>query len=257
MKKFLLATVALAALSAPAMAADLATKYPVKAVAVVPVFSWTGFYIGANAGYGGNSFNFDETKIDNYASRTPIDANYSDSLNSSGFFVGGQIGYNYQFANNVVVGLETDLQWSNIEGKHDYTTVYSWGGIETGSRGASVDYFGTIRARLGYAFDRFLPYITGGVAYGKTSADFSGSRLYPNGYGYGWDASGSATNWGWTIGGGAEYAITNNWTFKTEYLYVDLGSNDYTYLTADTNHYYTGSVDTKFHTIKAGVNYKF
>ena len=248
MKRLLLATVAFAALSAPAMAADLATKYPVKAVAVAPVFSWTGFYIGANVGYGGDKFTFDE--VESYYGY-PYYAN-STSLNSSGFFAGGQIGYNYQFANNVVLGVETDLQWSGIEGKEDYSSVYIYGGYPyTSSYGASVDYFGTIRARIGYAFDRFLPYITGGAAYGKTKV--SGSYA---GEGFG-SFDSSSTNWGWTVGGGVEYAITNNWTFKTEYLYVDLGSTDYTYGSYDGFYTYAGTVDTKFHTLKAGVNYKF
>ncbi|MFG1319039.1 outer membrane protein [Xanthobacter autotrophicus] len=248
MKRFLLATVALAALSAPAMAADLATKYPVKAVAVVPVFSWTGFYIGGNFGYGGDKFTFDEVNTyygDYYSAE-------SRSVNSSGFFVGGQIGYNYQFANNVVIGVETDLQWSNIEGNYSANNATYYGYAESFNAGASVDYFGTIRARLGYAFDRFLPYITGGAAYGKTKLDLNSTDSYGNFY----TASGSSTNWGWTVGAGVEYAITNNWTFKTEYLYVDLGSTDYTYA-YDVNDVVAGSVDTKFHTIKAGVNYKF
>lgn len=240
MKKFLLATVALAALSAPAMAADLATKYPVKAVAVIPVFSWTGFYIGANAGYGGDKFTFDSTDVYSYGYGESL------SLNSSGFFAGGQVGYNYQFANSVVIGVETDLQWSGIEGK--YSQSY-YGYSE--EFGASVDYFGTIRARLGYAFDRFLPYITGGAAYGKTKI----TDNYTNYYGV--SNSSSSTNWGWTIGGGVEYAITNNWTFKTEYLYVDLGSTDLNDDLSGYSYYSNTSVDTKFHTVKAGVNYKF
>ncbi|MDI4655787.1 outer membrane protein [Xanthobacter autotrophicus] len=257
MKRLLLATVALAALSVPAMSADLATKYPVKAVAVVPVFSWTGFYIGANAGYGGDKFTLDEVNTyygDYYSSE-------SRSVNSSGFFVGGQIGYNYQFANNVVVGVETDLQWTNIEGKYTESYANYWGGLSNYSSGASVDYFGTIRARLGYAFDRFLPYITGGAAYGKTAYDISNFYV---GEGYDvWGGSASSTKWGWTIGAGVEYAITNNWTFKTEYLYVDLGSTDFSYFgtyydgSTNFNDIYSGSVDTKFHTLKAGVNYKF
>lgn len=232
MKRFLLATVALAALSAPAAAADLATKYPVKAVAV-PVFSWTGFYIGANVGYGGDSFTYDLTVL-----TVPV---ASASLNSSGFFVGGQIGYNYQFSNNVVLGIEADLQWSDISGEL---------GVNIGpigaSVGSSIDYFGTIRARLGYAIDRFLPYITGGVAYGKTSTDVS--IVLPL-------FSDSATSWGWTIGAGGEFAITNNWTFKAEYLYVDLGSNDLNSIIPPA--LANVSYDSKFHTFKAGVNYKF
>ncbi|MFG1359644.1 outer membrane protein [Xanthobacter pseudotagetidis] len=240
MKRFLLATVALAALSAPAAAADLATKYPVKAVAV-PVFSWTGFYIGANVGYGGDSVTYDAS----FAGVIPP-LTASASLNTSGFFVGGQIGYNYQFSNNVVLGIETDLQWSDISGN----LSASFMGLPIVSAGSSVDYFGTIRARLGYAIDRFLPYITGGIAYGKSGTDvtFIGVPVF----------SDSSTSWGWTLGAGGEFAITNHWTFKAEYLYVDLGDN-----TLDL----TGIVppgfplaisnDTKFHTFKAGVNYKF
>ncbi|MFG1287468.1 outer membrane protein, partial [Xanthobacter versatilis] len=98
---------------------------------------------------------------------------------------------------------------------------------------------------------RFLPYITGGAAYGKTkiSSSYAG-----DGFG---SLSASSTNWGWTVGGGVEYAITNNWTFKTEYLYVDLGSTDYAYADGYGYYSYAGTVDTKFHTLKAGVNYKF
>lgn len=234
MKRFLLATVALAALSAPAAAADLATKYPVKAVAV-PVFSWTGFYIGANVGYGGDSFTYDVSYFG-----VPVAA---ASITSSGFFVGGQIGYNYQFANNVVLGLETDLQWSDISG----TVGLTYGGVSVASAGSSVDYFGTIRARLGYAIDRFLPYITGGVAYGKTGTDVTVFGFAP--------LSASTTSWGWTIGAGGEFAVTNNWTFKAEYLYVDLGNSD-VQATVVAPGVVIGN-DSKFHTFKAGVNYKF
>jgi outer membrane immunogenic protein len=242
MKRFLLATVALAALSAPAAAADLATKYPVKAVAV-PVFSWTGFYIGANVGYGGDSFNYSVNDTLGFVSGTPGLELANLGLNSSGFFVGGQIGYNYQFANNVVLGIETDLQWSDISGKVDASIV----GLPVLSFGSSVDYFGTIRARLGYAIDRFLPYITGGVAYGKTGTNlnFLGVPVF----------SDSSTSWGWTLGAGGEFAITNHWTFKAEYLYVDLGNSD-----VDATVVAPGVVvgnDSKFHTFKAGVNYKF
>ncbi|GLI24837.1 outer membrane immunogenic protein [Xanthobacter flavus] len=235
MKRFLLATVALAALSAPAAAADLATKYPVKAVAVVPVFSWTGFYIGGNVGYGGDSFTYDV----NYFG-SPV---ASASLNSSGFYAGGQIGYNYQFANNVVLGIETDLQWSNIAGNVSASVL----GLPVVSAGTTIDYFGTIRARLGYAIDRFLPYITGGVAYGKTatSASVLGVQVFDK----------SSTNWGWTIGAGGEFAITNNWTFKAEYLYVDLGSASVDAVAIAPG--LSASTDSKFNSFRAGVNYKF
>jgi len=266
MKRLLLATVALAALAAPAAAADLAVKYPVKAVPVpVQVFSWTGFYIGANAGYGGN--NIDQTGSASDTTPNPnfgsVFAPLGSSQTIAGFFAGGQIGYNYQFANNVVVGLEADLQWSDISGSNgafanDFAVVPF--GVVSGSANTKVEYFGTIRARLGYAFDRFLPYITGGAAYGKVKNSFAGAYTYtgpgPDYADFAWGDA-SSTSWGWTVGGGFEYAITNNWTVKTEYLYVDLGSNDiYNAPIGRLDNAYLNG-DAKFHTVKAGVNYKF
>ena len=238
MKRILLATVAVAALTAPAAAADLAVKYPVKAIAA-PVFSWTGFYIGANFGFGGG-----DTEVTRFSALSALGGASLD-LNSSGFFAGGQLGYNYQLANNVVVGLETDLQWSDIEAKYNE----NWIGGDSAS--VKLDYFGTIRARLGYAYDRFLPYITGGAAYGKAKFESNSWGLPDT----------STTRWGWTIGAGAEYAITNNWTFKAEYLYVDLGES-----AVNNSNIWNSAVnllinpiehDNKYHTIKAGVNYKF
>jgi outer membrane immunogenic protein len=255
MRKLVILAATLACLSSPVSAADLYAKYPVKSPTVTTVFSWTGFYIGANAGYGGNSLDFNEIEIYEGVSYYSNNA----SVNSSGFFAGGQIGYNYQFSNNVVIGLETDLQWSGINGKYSDSESYLSGSYSYNqSLSASVEYFGTIRARLGYAIDRFLPYITGGVAYGKTKTSFNYSATYEDSS-YNWASASSASsvNWGWTIGAGLEYALTNNWTFKAEYLYVDLGSTDYTYSRYPDGYVYDGSVDTKFHTVKAGVNYKF
>ncbi|WP_454915930.1 outer membrane protein [Xanthobacter sediminis] len=238
MKRFLLATVALAAFSAPAGAADLAARYPVKAIAA-PVFSWTGFYVGGNIGYGGNQFSYDY-----YRRLAPGLYGYTGSADaaSSGWTVGGQVGVNYQFANNVVAGLETDLQWANISGQVSGAYLGGWNWIA----GSNIDYFGTIRARLGYAFNRFLPYITGGAAYGHIENSLTrGAGPYPS-------VSGSSTNWGWTLGAGAEYAITNNWTLKTEYLYVDLGSSDVGLIVP-----IKASADATFNTVRAGLNYKF
>ncbi|GGF56250.1 outer-membrane immunogenic protein [Azorhizobium oxalatiphilum] len=231
MKRILLAALLATAAGAPAMAADLAARYPVKAVVapVVPVFSWTGFYVGGNLGYGGGT--------NDYAFGTPL-TSVTGSANAGGFVGGGQIGYNYQFANNVVLGLETDIQWTGIENNVSAASL----NVST-----SLDYFGTVRARLGYAIDRFLPYVTGGLAYGKTKTSANLAYITNDIF------SGSSTNTGWTVGGGVEYAVTGNWTFKTEYLYVDLGSNDYTSLTTTD----AMSVDNAYHVVRAGLNYKF
>ncbi len=230
LKRALLGVSALALLAGSAAAADLSTRYPVKAAPVpVQYFSWTGFYIGGNVGYGWNSPNFDYTAAGlTYA---------YDVGNADGVFGGLQVGYNYQFANNIVLGAEADLEFANMG-----TDTFLVGGPASGAfTSTSVDTFGTIRGRVGYAVDRFLPYFTGGAAWANTS--FTGP--------WGWTSE-SNTQWGWTIGGGAEYAITNNWTVKAEYLYLDFGSQDYTFVGGD-------SISTGFNmqTVKAGFNYKF
>ncbi|MEP9349873.1 outer membrane protein [Xanthobacter sp. KR7-225] len=229
-KRTLLGVSALALMAASASAADLGTRYPVKA-AVVPVqmFSWTGFYIGGNVGYAWGNSSFDYTPF--------LGPTYSYDLGNADGFTGGlQAGFNYQFANNVVLGLEADLQFADIGSNN----LLIGGPVAGALASQSLDTYGTIRARLGYAVDRFLPYITGGAAWANTS--YTGP--------FGWTSD--STHWGWTIGGGLEYAITNNWTVKGEYQYLSFDGDGYTYLNGD-------QVKTNFDmsVLKAGVNYKF
>lgn len=239
LKRALAGVSALALLGGAASAADLATKYPVKAVApVVPVFSWTGFYIGGNVGWGW--LNNDLT-----LSSPVFGASNTFSVGSANGFVGGlQAGYNWQFANNVVLGIEADVEWADL-GSNSVTVVpvtYQGATLAGGLAEGSLDVFGTIRARLGYAFDRVLPYITGGVAWGTTD--------YGNFYG----VDTSETNWGWTIGAGVEYAFTNNITAKIEYLYIDLQGSDYAIPNAPLVNI---QADNDLNVLKLGVNYKF
>lgn len=120
-----------------------------------------------------------------------------------------------------------------------------------------VQWWGTVRARLGYAAtERFLVYGTGGLAYGKVKTSYNYSQSFGDEFSSELGFSTSKTKAGWTIGGGAEYAITNNWTFKSEYLYTDLGKanskvNLYDFAESDV-----GS-KVKFHTVRVGLNYKF
>ena len=215
MKKIISSGVAAIALlaAAPAFAADMAQPYPVKAPPAViaePVFTWTGFYIGANAGYAWGSGEEGAEVL---------------GLDPDGFLGGGQIGFNYQFDNNVVLGAEADFQGSDIKDERL--------GFES-----KMDYFGTVRARLGYAFGNVLPYVTGGLAWGHNEVN---DKLL------GFSADKTAV--GWTVGGGVEYAFTNNWTVKAEYLYMDLG-DDY-YSSIGDNSGLTANV------VRAGINYKF
>jgi outer membrane immunogenic protein len=224
----LAATAALAIAASTAHAADLPGRYsPAPAYNALPVFTWTGFYAGLNAGYG---WNVGDSRY--------YDPAFRNGKRSGGFVGGAQAGYNYQFG-MFVGGLETDLQYAAVGNKGaSYGTSYY--------PGDSDGFFGTIRARAGVAFDRALVYGTGGFAYG----DIGGNRGYDTLLGY---HSGDEINWGWTLGGGVEYAITNNFTAKVEGLYVDLDTKD--------NYTLGGRVnvdrDAEFGVLRAGVNYKF
>ena len=218
MKKFLLSSVAALGIVAAgaASAADLPSrKGPVVAPVYVPVFTWTGFYVGANAGYAWGNVN-----AGSFATRT---VNIGDL---DGFTGGGQIGYNYQI-NQFVLGVETDIQGADLNS----------GSNAFGDR-VRTEYFGTVRARVGVAFDRFLPYITGGWAYGNVKTTIAG-----------FGSTDKSHTGGYAVGAGLEYAFTNNWTAKVEYLYVDLGEKSV---------FNSGvKVGTDFSVVRAGVNYKF
>lgn len=260
LRKLLCGTAFAALAAAPALAADLSypTKAPV-AYAPVPVFTWTGFYIGANAGYGWTDVGGTNAFI-SAADAYYFDYVQSGSLQPEGWFGGLQAGYNYQFDNNVVLGIEADVQFASIKetflyaGYSEFTdidnNIYQSGQINT-----KVETFGTIRTRVGYAVDRLLPYITGGLAWAQiksnetvvTSAEVGGvvgpDVITSTAY--------SDTSWGWTLGAGAEYAVTDNWTVKAEYLYADVGSSSFSGL-FDRN-----DLDYAIQTVKMGVNYKF
>ena len=236
MKKILLAGVALAALSSAASAADLPSRVaPAPMIAAVPLFTWTGFYVGVNAGYGWNSGN--SSYID------PAFGYGASSGDDGGFIGGGQIGYNYQIG-SFVLGVETDLQYADVGG----SSGGYYGGYYAGSND-SDGYFGTVRARAGVAFDRALIYVTGGLAYGDLGNNNFAGLGSVNNYYYG--SNNSDSNWGWTLGGGVEYAFTNNLTAKIEGLYVNLDTKNSGGL------YYAGNGDTEFGVVRAGLNYKF
>lgn len=227
---WLAGTAALALTATSAQAADLPSRYsPAPAYNPMPVFTWTGFYVGANVGYGWN------TGTSRYYDPA---FGYAGSSKTGGFVGGAQAGYNYQFG-MFVLGAETDIQYAAVGNKGaSYGNTYF--------PGNSDGFFGTIRARAGLAFDRALVYGTGGFAYG----DIGGNVGYDPVLGYHRDNS---TNGGWTLGGGVEYGVTNNITAKVEGLYVDLDtSGNYA-----QGARYTDRRDTEFGVLRAGLNYKF
>lgn len=222
-------TLAVVGLLPAAQAADLAKAYPVKAPVVVPVFSWTGLYVGVNVG---GAWTSSTSSYDLY----PFAYLPGASMSPDGWFGGIQAGYNYQFSNNVVLGVEADVQIADIS-----DTVADTAGGPPNTLTAKSQSFGTIRARLGYAFDRVLPYITGGAAWANSKIEATDGPLED-----------SATAWGWTIGGGVEYALTNNWTVRAEYLYSDLGS--VTYFEGQP---WQSTASSTSNLVRAAVNYKF
>jgi outer membrane immunogenic protein len=211
MKKFLLGTVALLAMGASASAADLAARPYTKAPAYVaaPIYNWTGFYIGGHVGgaFNGNS-GFGGT-----------------SDNSDGRFLGGlQVGADYQFAPNWVVG---------IEGQ------YSW----VGSKGLA-----SVTGRLGYTWGPALLYVKGGWAY----QDATETLFIPVGASTAFDTSTKSS--GYTVGAGLEYLFTQNWSGKVEYQYYDFGN---TTINTPALLGAFGSSKNDQHTVKAGLNYRF
>lgn len=246
----LLAVAAIVVATGSANAADL-SPYPTKAPPMA-LFSWTGGYLGLNGGvdWENTRTNYSYSSIpapappgfnDIFGPGGPLNVGGTSAVSSalaSGFLpaslgnhstgvglVGGQWGYNYQFQ-QYVVGIEADLDW--VGGMRTTTYTAPANGIitNTDTQTSGLQWLGTVRGRFGYAIDRNLFFVTGGLAYGqvKTSTVGTGSD------GFGADTyTGSVSGWraGYAVGGGYEYAFTHNLTGKLEYLYYNLGTVNY------------------------------
>jgi outer membrane immunogenic protein len=220
-----------------------------------PVDQWEGIYAGINAGYGYNdaintvSNGYGNTSgtannsgnISNISGTTL--AGSSGTITATGAVVGGQVGYNHKFKNNVVMGIEADMDYADVKSSSQSSSNYSISntnyagtnninGIYNNSYNRiGLDWIGTIRGRLGYAAGKFLPYVTGGLAYGGLSNSSNSGFGYGYGGGssqnvYASNGSGSSTSVraGWALGAGAEYMLADNWSVKGEYLYTSIGS---------------------------------
>lgn len=237
------------AVASAVQAADLPRRQaPPPAVPAPPVFTWTvftwtGFHVGANAGYGFRD-----------SSGSVIDPTTGASVTGSGgrggFAGGGQIGYTYQLTpgSGFVVGVEADIQgMATAKANAAYlgTTPYY-------NLSPRPDYFGTVRGRAGYAFDRVLIYGTGGFAYsGGSNAAHAGAYPY---------TLPGTTRTGYAVGGGIEYAVTQSLSAKIEALYVGLGrryANPTSFDATSAAYYGVGRTDPSFTVVRAGLNYRF
>lgn len=224
---FLMATT----VATPVLAADMARKAP----AVPPVESivrtWTGFYAGAQFGY---DFGHSSSKDQNAISGA---TDWWGGYDVNGVFGGIFAGYNYQIA-NYVLGVEADVSASGARG--------SMQSVFAGNMRTTVPVDGSIRARLGYAFDDVLIYGTGGIAFAQFENRYEELGVVDKR---------TSSRVGWTLGAGAEYAFAPNWTVRAEYRYTDFGEKTDDNVATDLGWNYPNK--THLHSIRAGVAYRF
>jgi outer membrane immunogenic protein len=238
--------------------------------------TWTGFYVGGNVGYswGNADVNYSEpifsTIVGPPAATIPLPSSFSGSEKLDGLIGGGQIGYDWQVNAKWIVGLEADFQDSAEKGNYAFGALYCpsefcvTNGAINGNISTAIDWFGTVRGRLGALVSPSVwIYGTGGLAYGRIAVAGSVSD---NGTGFltapaTWAFGQTVTKVGWTVGGGLEGFILNsrNWTWRVEYLYIDFGTISGTGVDTDPSFGGTFTYSTKVtdNILRLGLNYKF
>jgi outer membrane immunogenic protein len=217
MRKILLASGFLFAAAGGAFAADAVVYEPAPVAPADSVFIWTGGYVGIQGGYGWADADF-----------SVPDFGFNGNIDPDSGFVGGLVGFNYQ-SGSFVGGIEADVNYSGLN--DDFSVL----GEDVD---AEINWFGSIRGRAGFAFDRTLVFGTAGVAFAGADVDTD-------------NFSNDSTSFtGWTVGAGVEHAFIDNWTVRAEYRYYDFGNED---IDLDT------PVDGDFtmNTVSVGVAYKF
>ena len=227
--------------AAPALAADLPARMsPPPIPAPIPVFTWTGFYVGAHAGFGSGS---DTTK--EYLTAGMIYVGLQNTFKPKGVFGGLHAGANYQFSNNLVAGIEGEFNLTKFQGGFVDPPAPP---ANPGGRGRTVlDNSASLRLRLGYAMGHVLPYLTGGIATGKLHSTY-------------WNWGGVSEQFrknhtGFTAGAGVEYAVTANVSVRAEYLFTQFNLVRNNSLVAFPG--FTGTQEPKYHTFRAGLSYRF
>jgi high affinity Mn2+ porin len=213
--------------------AGLAADLPLKAPVLKSLYDWTGFYAGGHFGYGDAGFGPGTNPLPQQGAFLPHSA--------TGLIAGYQLGYNRQFGNRLVLGIEADSTFTSPTDNPALEKVPAL-------FNTTIDYVGTARGRVGYAFDRFLPYVTGGFAWGHTHIEVNDTDgvtpLFPVGH----------YQTGWTAGLGLEYAVSGNWSAKAEYEYVSLSRQVYDLTGVGLGNV---NVEPRIHLFKLGLNYHF
>lgn len=247
------------AATAVALAADLPARVaPV--FTAVPAFTWSGFYVGVNAGAG-----FNGREREYIAHNFPEEVTILEQRNQDdvGFTGGVQAGFNWQ-AGALVFGLEADINY--IDRQQDSASISAGLGrpFAVPHDDDGGNWFGTVRPRVGLAFDRLLVFATGGVAFtdngGRESIEFFNSgppRVLNCLNACTFVGSDDHSNVGWVVGAGVEYAITNAMSLKAEYLHLDFGSETRTYRFGSASQNFTSRGEDRFDLVRGGVNFRF
>jgi outer membrane immunogenic protein len=256
--KLIIGAVLLGAAS-QANAADVAPRPVYKAPVAAPVYSWTGWYMGLNAGYAFGDGNTASVVGQDANGAAAIAAGFrpaSAGLDPDGFIGGGQIGYNWQ-TGTFVYGIEADIQYADIKDQVNVRTPNGVGVLRDNLFDQQLEYFGTVRGRLGAAWDRTLFYATGGFAYG--GVNHSGNFFSTTGLEF--TGNVKRTEVGYTVGAGVEHAFGPNWTARIEYLFYDLGDTTVAVSLvpgiASTTNGFNVTFGNTGHIVRGGVNLKF
>jgi outer membrane immunogenic protein len=256
MKVLLLASTAVM-LSGTAFAADLPARMPVKAPIVTAApYSWTGCYVGAHAGAGwGRTVISDPNATGatvGHIAPTPSD---TIDIHGTGAVAGAQIGCDYQFASNWVVGLAGDFSWAKIDGQANDPFFGGKDGVNPLTLESHTNFLASATGRVGYAWDHYLLYAKGGAAWSHNKyavnnfdCGFVGISCYANG---------SETRLGWIAGGGFEWAFAPNWTALVEYDHYGFGTKGVTFIDASHNFSTVFNEKLDIDVVKVGLNYRF
>ena len=226
--RLLLAAAASIGMTAIASAADLPARTWTKAPMMdTPACAWCGWYVGGNGGFAFGNTTGNLTSSDPVFGALSAAALIPSALGAKhdGGYGGGQFGYNF-VTSNVLIGFEADIQGANIGSAN---TISLTDGVDTSATTARdrIDWFGTARGRLGYSFGSVVLYGTGGLAFGGVGSQIQNNIAVGGGGGLANTArSSDSTAVGWAAGAGFEWMFAPHWSFKTEYLHVDLGSTD-------------------------------
>jgi outer membrane immunogenic protein len=231
--------------------------------AAAPVYQWSGCYVGLNAGGGAGASSYTATVGPGTHLLTTdpalVGADGTGSMNASNFLGGGQAGCNWQ-SGTLVYGLEGDFDYFHSKSQfiNPFDTLSDGVTPFTLTQTLTNDFLATVRPRIGIAADRNLGYLTGGVAFTKTSyTETYADGAAPAGAG---TATGSKFLTGWTVGAGWEYAWTDHWTFKAEYLFAMFGKSNASGVITDAtpaSNPFSGTADLMMQIVRLGVNYKF